>query len=146
MSEDELKRYVLEETVGGTTTTFTFQKINESKDPLRLWMSVKNLHLVTTTSKNRAVVLFQATKDYRQLRMGEFQSLTMFKEIFDNKLQAYNLALGTPEDSQQSAMQFLDKLDRSRYGEYYFRRMNMINEDATKVPADVNDVYVASEL
>ena len=40
-SEDELKRYNLEETVGATTTTYTFQEINESKDPLRLWKSVK---------------------------------------------------------------------------------------------------------
>ena len=147
-SEDELKRYVLDQTTitgtTATTTQHTFKEINEAKDPLMLWLSIKALHLITTASKNRAVVLLQATKDYRNLRMGEFQSLTVFKDIFDYKLQAYNSALGTDESEEQSAMNFLDKLCRVRYGDYYARRMNAINEDPTKVPKDVNDVYMGA--
>ena len=128
-SEDELKRYV------------DYNAFHEQQIPLELWTALKDLHLITTTSKCASVIKQQATEDYMRLRQGDFETLTQFKERFENKLQAYNSAKGNDEPEEESAMQFLSKLCRSRYAQYYAFKMNQINSDETKAPKTLNEIY-----
>jgi len=132
-SEDEFKRHK------------DYTTINEKKDPLDLWLALKELHLVTTISKNSAVILLQSKEDYTKLKMGEYETLTVFKERFDNKLVAYSSASGTTQSEQESAMDFLNKLCRTRYGQYFAYKINEINMDPTKVPKTVNEVYIQAK-
>ena len=129
-SEDELKRHD------------NYATFHEEQNPLELWKAIKELHLVTTTSKCASVVKQQATEDYHKLRQGDFETLTQFKERFENKLQAYNSAKGINEAEEESAMQFLSKLCRSRYAQYYAFKMNQINSDETKTPKTINEIYL----
>ena len=129
-SMDELKRHK------------DYDKINNKKDPLRLWMALKELHLVTTSSKVGAIVRLQASEDYARLRMGEFESLTAFRERFDSKLTALNAAEGTTKDDEYAAMDFLNKLCRIRYEQYQNFKVNMINLNPALVPKTVNEVYI----
>ena len=62
-SEDELKRHV------------NYATFNTSKDPLQLWLALKQLHLVTTVSKNAAFVLRQAEKDFMVCTQGEYEKI-----------------------------------------------------------------------
>jgi len=130
-SEDELKRHQ------------SYSTFDDDKDPLGLWKALEQLHLVTTVSKNAAVVLQQAENDYMACHQGEFETITTFKERFDNKLKAYNNALGPSNTipEPRAAMAFLSKLHKSQYGQFYAHEINIINADATKVPNNVVEVY-----
>ena len=137
-SEDELKR----------TTNYYVWSVE--RDPLQLWLSLKSLHLITTLSKNSAIVRAQAIEDYHNCRMQDFEKLSVFKERFENKLQAYNTAMGitdakgnsVKENEEISAMNFLSKLCKLRLGNYYAFKMNQINSDPSKVPKTINSIYL----
>ena len=73
--------------------------------------------------------------------MSDFEKLSIFKERFDNKLDAYNTAIGTNEIEEISAMNFLSKLCRIRFGSYYAYKMNLINQDESNAPKTVNEVF-----
>ena len=66
-----------------------------------------------------------------------------FKERFDYKLKAYNAALGptTQVSDKRAAMAFLNKLNRTQYGQFYANEVNAINKDPTQSPATVNEVF-----
>ena len=130
-SEDELKRHS------------AYATFNTSKDPLQLWLALEQLHLVTTVSKNAALVLRQAEKDFMTCAQGEYESITKFKERIDVKLRAYNSALGPTSQvsDERVAMTFLDNLHRTPYGQFYANGINIINADSTKVPKNVGELY-----
>jgi hypothetical protein len=136
--EDKIKR------------TEKYEVWSKERDPLSLWLALKDLHLITTISKNSAVIRTQVIEDYHSCRMQDFEKLSTFKERFENKLQAYNAAMGLQdrfgnpikEDEEISAMNFLSKLCKLRLGNYYAWKMNEINGDASKVPKTINDVYL----
>jgi len=130
-SEDELKRH------------YNYTIINTSKDPLQLWQALECLHLVTTVSKNVAYVLRQAENYFMTCTQGEPESITKFKKGFELKLKAYNAALGANNhlSDERAAMVFLDKLNRTPYGQFHANKTNIINADPTKVPKTIGDVY-----
>ena len=134
-SENELKRHA------------QYTNFNSTKDPLELWKALQQLHLTNTVSKNAAFVLQQTESDYMSCNQGEFESITKFKERFDLKLKAYNASLDPTNQvsDQRAAMAFLTKLHRTPYGLFYANEINLINADPTKVPANVNEVYVKAK-
>jgi len=71
-SEDEIKR------------TDKYGAWSKERDPLSLWLALKDLHLITTISKNSAVIRTQAIEDYHSCRMQDFEKLSTFKERFEN--------------------------------------------------------------
>jgi len=131
-SEDEVKRHP------------SYNNFHVTKDPLELWKALLQLNLTNTVSKNANFVLQMAENDYMTCNQGEFESITKFKEKFDIKLKAYIYALDpTSQVSYKRAvMAFLNKLHRTPYGQFYANKINIINTDATKVSANVNEVYV----
>jgi len=118
-----------------------------TQDPLELWKALTQLHLTNTVSKNADFGLQQAENDYMTCNQGEFESITKFKERFNLKLKAYNNALdpALQVSDIRAAMAFLNKLHRTPYGQFYANKINIINTDATKVPANVNEVYVEAK-
>jgi len=136
-SEDELKRHR------------DYNTIHKAQDPLELWKALEEIHLTATVSKKGVVVLQAAQAHYMKMAQGDFQSITKFKEEFDGALLAYNRALTlanqAEEDEGMSAMNFLTKLNRSVYGQYYATKINAINADDTKAPKTVNEVYVEAK-
>ena len=116
-SEDEVKRHP------------NYNNFHVTKDPLELWKALLQLHLTNTVNHR------------------EFESITKFKERFDIKLKAYNNALdpSLQVSDKRAAMAFLNKLHRTPYGQFYANKINIINTDATKVPANVNEVYVEAK-
>jgi len=77
------------------------------------------------------------------LKQGEFETITKFKERFDNKLKAYNATLDpTAKVSEpRAAMAFLSKLNKLQYGQFYAHMINIINADPNAIPSTVNEVY-----
>ena len=136
-SEDELKRHK------------DYDVTHKAQDPLELWKALEEIHLTTTVSKKGVVVLQAAQANYMKLVQGDFQTITKFKEEFDGALLAYNRALLTAKQVEEvenmSAMNFLTKLNRAVYGQYYATKINAINADETKAPKTVNEVYVEAK-
>jgi len=133
-SEDEVKRHP------------NYNNFHVTKNPLELWKALLQLHLTNTVSKNVDFVLQMAENDYMSCNQGEFESITKFKR-FDIKVKAYNNALDPTlqVSDKRAAIAFLNKLHRTPYGQFYANKINIINTDATKVPANVNEVYVEAK-
>ena len=91
--------------------------------------------------------IHQAEQDYMTTQQGEHELITKFKERFDQKLKAYNNALGIgnhiPEE--RAAMTFLIKLCRANYSLFYVTQINEINADASKAPKTVDEVYIKAK-
>ena len=114
----------------------------EENDPLKLWMSLKKLHLTTTLSKSNEVLLKQSADNYKNCYMGEFETLSEFRERFDLRLTAYKEYGGKVED-KAAAMDYLYALCKTRYAEFQAHKLNQINEDSARyAPADPNKVHV----
>ena len=129
-----------------------FEDIHEKQDPLRLWQALETLHLVTTVSKRGVIVLQQAAEDYAKCTQGEFEDIHKFKERFEAKLKSYNTAQGTDaagnaikEDEKRSAFTFLCRLHRPTYASYYAHKVNQINDDETKAPKNISEVYLEAQ-
>jgi len=74
---------------------------------------------------------------------GEFETVTNFKDRFENKFKDYNAALGPNNiiSDKRAAMTFLGILHKLQYDQFYAHMVNTINQDATQVPTSVNDVF-----
>eukprot|EP00557_Chaetoceros_sp_GSL56_P005694 CAMPEP_0176500028 /NCGR_PEP_ID=MMETSP0200_2-20121128/13286_1 /TAXON_ID=947934 /ORGANISM="Chaetoceros sp., Strain GSL56" /LENGTH=1532 /DNA_ID=CAMNT_0017898575 /DNA_START=170 /DNA_END=4768 /DNA_ORIENTATION=+ len=129
-SLDEVKRHKDYETVKGDV------------DPLGLWMIIKELHMVTTSSRVEAVVKRKAWEEYAMCKQGVFESLMDYKARFDVKYESY-VAQGNPEkDEADRAMDFLEGLDKSKYGEFVVEVINDVAKGSMKPPQSVNEVFV----
>jgi hypothetical protein len=129
-SLDELKRYS------------DYETINESVDPLLLWKAIKKLHMVSTSSKVEQVMKRKAREEYHTCKQGTFESLVDFKARFDTRYEAYKGQGNVELTAEDVAMDFLESLDRARYGEFIVETINDIAKGAMKPPEDINKVYV----
>ena len=111
-------------------------------DPLRLWLIVKELHMVTTSSRVEAVVKRKAWEEYAMCKQGVFESLRDYKARFDVKYESYVAQGNPPKDEADQAMDFLEGLDKSRYGEFVVEVINDVAKGSMKAPKSVNDVFV----
>jgi len=136
-SKDEMKRMP------------NYEIYSKGKDPLALWLSLKELHLTTTVSKDKSIVKAPAYEEYSTCRMNDFDVISAFKERFENKLEAYNAAMKpydpndpTPYEKESvSAMVFMRRLCPIRFKDFQAYKVNQINSDPTKAPKTINEMY-----
>jgi hypothetical protein len=111
-----------------------YKQVKEDADPLGLWLMIKELHMVTTSSRVEAVVKRKAWEEYAMCKQGVFESLVDYKARFDVKYESY-VAQGNPEKSEEDrAMDFLEGLDKSRYGEFVVEIINDIAKGSMEPP------------
>lgn len=119
-----------------------YEAVKEEVDPLGLWLIIKELHMVTTSSRVEAVVKRKAWEEYAMCKQGVFESLMDYKARFDIKYESY-VAQGNPEkDEADRAMDFLEGLDKSRYGEFVVEVINDVAKGSMSPPKSVNEVFV----
>jgi hypothetical protein len=105
-------------------------------------MIVKEIHMVSTKSKAARVVKRKSCEEYYACKQGAFESLVDFKARFDARYEAY-MQQGNPEkDDEDVAMDFLESLDKTRYGDFVCDILNDIAKAVMKEPESVNEVYV----
>ena len=78
------------ESIDAIKLTPEYDKINSTKDPLLLWLAVKETHKSATSSNVEAVVRAETRKKYQDAKQGPFESIVGYKERFDFLLDAYN--------------------------------------------------------
>jgi hypothetical protein len=119
-----------------------YEAVRDSVDPLQLCSIVKELHMVTTASRVEAVVKRKSWEEYAMCKQGIFESLMDYKASFDVKYESY-VAQGNPEkDESDQAMDILEGLDKSKYGEFVVEVINDVAKGSMSPPKSVNKVFV----
>jgi len=129
-SKDEVKRHE------------NYDSFSVTNDPLELWITIKELHSVATGSKVKGVIKCKAWEEYALCKQGAFEDIRDYKEQFDNKYESY-VAHGNPEKTEEDrAIDFLEGLDKSKYGEFVVEIINDIAKGSMKPPKNVNEVFI----
>ena len=120
----------------------TFAAMEVSRDPLVLWLLLKNTHMVATVSKVPAVVRKTAREEYERCKQGEFESIVEYKRQFDSKLDIYVACGNITLDAADQAMDFMYGLDDNRYADFKAEIINDIAKGIMQAAANVNAIYV----
>jgi hypothetical protein len=87
------------------------------KDPEKLWQVIVKMHKVDSTSHVMEVMELTARKVYQGIRMGTFETLTMYSERFHETYRAYKetASATNPVDVKVKvqAMDFFHGLDNN---------------------------------
>jgi hypothetical protein len=119
-----------------------YEVVKNEVDPLKLWMIVKELHTVTTSSRVEAVVKRKTWEEYAMCKQGVFKSLMDYKAKFNVKYESY-VAQDNPEKSEEDqAIEFLEGLDKSRYGKFIVEVINNIVKGSMQPLKTVNEVFI----
>lgn len=92
----------------------TWAGIQENRDVISLWMSIENTH-IATRSNNLQLDQQHVLQLYATLKQGN-RPLNVYKDMFVSNVNALRaLECEVPSEAQQ-AVQFIAKLDSTRYG------------------------------
>ena len=119
----------------------TYQAIQRSVDPLELWLAVKNVHVVTTSSRIEVVVKRKAFEEYAKCKQGLFETLADFKVRHDLAYDAMIDHGNAHKDEVDQAMDFMASLDPTMYGDFVCEITNDISKGAMPPPPTKNVVY-----
>ena len=111
-SHDEIKRHE------------NYELMNGNKDPLTLWKAIKELHMVSTTSRVESVIKASSRYNYASCKQGAFENIITYKERFDFALQAYKANKNPTMLEKVVAMEFFHGLDDGRYRDFKVECMN----------------------
>ena len=118
-----------------------YEEINSSKDPLLLWLAIKQTHKTATNSNVGTIMRAETRKKYQDVRQGPFESIVAYKERFDFLLEAYNDMENPKMEEEDIAMDFFRGLDDTRYEEFKTSFMNDLMMGTQKPPKHVNEIY-----
>ena len=133
-------------------STEGWKEIERSRDPLRLWLKIKETHLAADDSIP-IVAIIEAKQRYYQLNQGANESIVQFLKRHEDSIQAISAliegyveqvkarappvgvppAVGVveipdpeiPTDAEQAAL-FIKSLDKSRYSGYRANLLNLV--------------------
>ena len=94
-----------------------WDEINIAKDPLRLLILIRGVH-VGGRFPNETAARLAARKGYTSLSQYTGESISHFKERFDACLLIMDNAMYDRPSDQDQAVDFIDKLDSTRFGEF----------------------------
>jgi len=95
-----------------------FDDFNSTKDPLELWLAVKQIHRVDTNSLVQEFRKKSTRDKYHRISQGQYESLVKYKARFDAAYETYVELTNLELDDADVAMDFLHSLDPSRYGAF----------------------------
>ena len=118
-----------------------YELMNRTKDPLLLWLAIKQTHKVSTNSSVSTVVRAEARKRYKDAKQGAYESIVTYKERFDHLLEAYKDMNNAEMNEEDIAMDFFEGLDDTRYGEFKTSYLNDLTMGTQTAPTHVNEIY-----
>lgn len=118
------------------------KKIEDTRDPLDLWLVIKNSHQILTTSKVATVIKKTAREEYSACKQGSFENILDYKRRFDSKLDALKASRNDVPTPADVAMDFLYGLDNVRYGDFKAEVVNDVQKGLAVDLDDLNKMYV----
>jgi len=83
---------------------------------------------------------------YRNVRQGGYESITTYKERFDNALAIYQEQQNVQLEDEDIAMNFFSGLDNGHYAEFKATYLNGLTVKSITAPQDLNEIYtIASQ-
>ena len=113
----------------------------DNADPLKLWKLIETTHRVAADSRVKAHRQQEAREHYYRCRQGAYESLTMYKERFDDLLAAYKEMENPELPAPMVALDFIRGLDDARYGRYKHERRNNVSKGIEDDPATLSEAY-----
>jgi hypothetical protein len=115
------------------------------KDPEKLWQVIVKTHKVDSTSHVTEVMEPTARKAYQGIRIGTFETLTMYSERFHETYRAYKVieSATNPVDvkDEVQAMDFFHSLDNQCYAAFKTSMIYGWATTAVKAPKTPNELY-----
>jgi hypothetical protein len=115
------------------------------KDPEKLWQVIVKTHKVDSASHVTEVMELTARKAYQGIKMGTFETLTMYSERFHETYRAYKATASAtnPVDvkDEVQAMDFFHGLDNQCYAAFKMSMMKGWATTTVKPPKTTNEVY-----
>ena len=117
-------------------------RIRGSNSPFRLWTAVRAVCSQQSQVGNVQLQLSEAKQAYELLLMSSFDSLVLFKEKYDNARINYEHRRGQPIANPEAAMDFIRKLDKSRFSTYIQSVYSDSNRGIKNPPQTVQEAYL----
>ena len=112
-----LEQHLSRESLDEVRKSEYYQRIDDAKDPLALWLTIKKTHEIATDSGVHVFRKRDSRANFMNVKQGPYESITVFKERFDHLYDAFVNA-GNPEMTDEDiAADYLRSLDDGRYHE-----------------------------
>lgn len=112
------------------------------KDPLALWMAVKETHGVNENYQDEVMMRMDLRKKLKQCRQSDFESIVEYHERYLHLVNAVNEIQENDIDEADVAMDFYDNLNDRTYGEFKTQFTNDVNQGKIDRPDNLIDMYV----
>jgi len=119
-----------------------WKSIDSERDPLRLWLTVKECHQTLTTSKVASVIKKTAREEYAACKQGMYEHIVDYKRRFDARLDALTASGNAVPDAEDTAMDFLYGLDNNRYADFKAELVNDLQKGIFTQPKTLNEIYL----
>ena len=133
--------YLSNESVDEVKKHERYAEFHLAKDPLELWLAIKETHKTGSTATNATVSRLEIRQRYKNLAMGKLESIVSYKERFDDVLEAYMDAGHETMSDEDIAMDFFNGLDKTRYSEFQTLFLNGLTMGSQQQPDDLNAMY-----
>jgi len=121
----------------------TYEDINAEKDPLGLLILIRGVH-VGGRFPNEVEARLSARRGYTALQQYSGESISHFKERFDSCLLIMDNAEYERPNEQDLAVDFIDKLDSARFGEFQKDIHNNVILGIRAYPESVQEGFISA--
>lgn len=111
-SEDEVKRNT------------GYQNFSKTIYPLEPWTVIEKTSLIKNVYTSKEVITRKTLGDYARCKIGAFEDLFDFREIFGLKYKSYGTQGNSKGEKEDVVIDFPEALDRSRYGDFVVEMIN----------------------
>jgi hypothetical protein len=134
-------RHLSNESLDAIKLLEDYGTFHDAKDPVLLWLGIKETHKVASTSTVPSVLKADSMAKYQAIHQGSFESIVGYKERFDTALEGYK-DMENPEMAPEDiAMDFMRGLDSATYSEFKVNLLNDLLVPGTKAPETLNAMY-----
>ena len=115
-------------------------KIDSERDPLKLWLTIKECHHTLTTSKVASIIKKTVREEYAACKQGMYEHIVDYKQRFNARLDALTASGNAVPDARDTAMDFLYGLDNNRYAEFKAELVNDLQKGIFTQPKTLNEI------
>jgi hypothetical protein len=116
--------------------------IESSRDPLQLWLVMKSMSQILTTSKVAGIIKKTTREEYSACKQEPFKHIFDYKRRFDSKLDALKVSRNALPTDEDIALDYIYGLDNSRYAEFKVEIVNNLQKGTQLDMGDLNKIYV----
>ena len=119
-----------------------YDLVKGSLSPLGLWIVLREVHSLNTSSTNTLINKREAFQQYAATKQGSYETLHDYKERFQFSYDNYVEQGNDAKDDADVALDFMYGLEGSKYGGFVAEIINDVQKGSITQPADLNAVFI----